>query len=977
MSTKLMHGRARRMAVLVGALFVLNGLSLVAWPSAASPLTGSSFEEADGNLVVNGANAKDWANAGIDCVSVPKVGCALDKDTGQTDDSFGEGTAENDAVPTVVAGSIPNNKSDLLRFYTAQNKENSKDFLHLAWERVQEPRGTTNMDFEFNQSATISSNGITPVRTAGDILIKYDLGASSAPVLGRHLWVTTGNAATLCEAGNKLPCWGKVQTFNATQANGSVNEVAVVDPINPGAPRTLSVRTFGEASINLTDTVFAGRTDCVSFGSAYLKSRSSDSFTAAIKDFIAPVGISVTNCGGINIHKQDDNGTALAGAVFTLFKDNAPLGGAAPHGAEDTAVVPSTTCTTNAAGNCSLPNVAFGQYWVVETTTPAGHFTAPDQNVIVSAANTSHSLTFVDPRQPASIKLKKQDDIGAPLAGAVFTLYTNVAPTAAPRGAGDTITTLTCTSAANGDCTISGILVPGSYWIVETTIPAGHTGAADRAVTIALGQNLDITSQPFVNPRQPASVKLNKQDDAGAPLAGAVFTLFTNVAPTAAPRGAGDIATSFTCTSAANGDCTISNILPPGNYWLVETTTPPGHDSVADLAVTLSLGQNLDLSGTPLVDNRRPASIKLHKQDDTGAPLAGAVFTLRTSSSPFGSSPGPEDTATTFTCTSAANGDCTISGILPAGEYWIVETTVPAGHTAAAPRTITVALGDALDITAQPFVDVRQPATVLLTKQNEIGAPLGGAVFTLYTDATPTGGTRGAEDTITTFSCTSAASDGACTISNILPPGAYWIVETTTPPGHTTAAERSITLSLNQTLDLTSDPFVNPRVPASIKLHKQDDTGAALAGATFTLYANNAPTGGVRGNEDTVTSFSCTSGSNGDCTISGILPAGSYWIVETTTPVGYTTAAERAVTVILGQDLDITNVPFVNVRKFTVIVLVCKESNGTLHPSTVTVDGQDTTSLGSSAVPDSICSAGGARYTGKTAGNHPANVSIP
>jgi hypothetical protein len=39
----------------------------------------------------------------------------------------------------------------------------------------------------------------------------------------------------------------------------------------------------------------------VSFGRAYLKSRSSDSFTSEIKDFIAPLPISVSNCQPRNL----------------------------------------------------------------------------------------------------------------------------------------------------------------------------------------------------------------------------------------------------------------------------------------------------------------------------------------------------------------------------------------------------------------------------------------------------------------------------------------------------------------------------------------------------------------------------------------------------------------------------------------------------------------------------------------------------
>ena len=129
---------------------------------------------------------------------IPKVGCDIDLPTGKNDNSFGKGTKEDTPVPTVVNGSIPNNKSDLLRFYVATERFGTTDFLYLAWERVQEPNGTTNMDFELNQSSTLSSNGVTPVRTAGDILIKYDLSQGGVnPTLGFHRWVTTGSASAV------------------------------------------------------------------------------------------------------------------------------------------------------------------------------------------------------------------------------------------------------------------------------------------------------------------------------------------------------------------------------------------------------------------------------------------------------------------------------------------------------------------------------------------------------------------------------------------------------------------------------------------------------------------------------------------------------------------------------------------------------------------------------------------------------------
>jgi hypothetical protein len=354
---------------------------------ALATLTGSSFESTDGNLLVDISGGKDWSNA-------PNLKVGLDKPTGQQDDSFGQGTKEDSPVPTVVSGSIPNNKSDLTRLYVSDENVGARHFLYLGWERVQEPNGTTNMDFEFNQSRTLSSNGVTPVRTGGDVLIKYDLSqGGTVPSFGFHRWVTTGVASQVCQASNTVPCWGKVQPLTGF-ADGSINTASFIDPIAPNNPRTLSPRTFGEAAIDLTASNILPPGTCAGFGRAYLKSRASDSFTAEVKDFISPIPVNINNCGTVNIHKVDDAGNALAGAAFTLYTDNAPVGGA--RGSEDTAT--SLTCTTNASGDCSIANVPIGRYWVVETTVPANHARAADQNVSIASGGQVVGLTFTDPR---------------------------------------------------------------------------------------------------------------------------------------------------------------------------------------------------------------------------------------------------------------------------------------------------------------------------------------------------------------------------------------------------------------------------------------------------------------------------------------------------------------------------------------------------------------------------------------------------
>ncbi|WP_132189800.1 MULTISPECIES: prealbumin-like fold domain-containing protein [Kribbella] len=339
---------------LIGAAgLLLVASALIASPALAShpevSLPGSNFEiDTDANLRVDDAGSLDWANVAETRKADPFTGAA--------DDSFGQGTKEDTAVPTVVDGSIPPNKSDLLTFGVYLEDTATTDFLHLFWHRVQEPSGTTNMDFEFNKSLVTSSNGVTPVRTAGDVLIQYDLSQGGTnPVLFLSRWLTTGPTSA-CEASNSLPCWSdKVNLSGAGDATGSINTspipAAESDGLGP-----ISARTFGEASVDFS--ALGGGTDpCVSFGSAYLKSRSSDSFTAALKDFIAPTPLNLATCGAIKVtktrkHAADGPGPhPHAGVAFT---------------------VNGVTQTTDANGQTCFDNLQFGSYSVTETL-PAGY----------------------------------------------------------------------------------------------------------------------------------------------------------------------------------------------------------------------------------------------------------------------------------------------------------------------------------------------------------------------------------------------------------------------------------------------------------------------------------------------------------------------------------------------------------------------------------------------------------------------------
>jgi hypothetical protein len=454
-------------------------LSLGIYSALAASLPGSTFEiDTDANLRLDGAApALDWA-------TVTQVRKA-DTPSGALDDSFGQGTKEDTAVPTVVNGSIPPQKSDLLNFgFYLETTASGARFLNLYWHRVQEPNGTTNMDFEFNQSQATSANGVTPVRTAGDVLIQYDLAQGGTnPELFLSRWVTSG-ATSQCEASNSLPCWGdRVNLSDAGDAIGSINTSAIptAEADSPSLGN-ISPRTFGEASLDF-DALGGGSGTCTTFGSAYLKSRSSDSFTAALKDFIAPVATGITNCGQVNIIKTDDAATPapLAGAEFTLYKDNAPVGGT--RGIEDT--ITALKCTTGADGKCSILNVPFGAYWAVETVTPANHATAADQQVSVSAGTPTVTLTFVDPRLRGAIKVlkvAKNKGLGAgdhPVSGVSIT-----------------VNGVTKSTDANGEACFDNLLF-GSYTVTEA-VPTGYHAGLGQGASVEVDNKASCSDATYV-----------------------------------------------------------------------------------------------------------------------------------------------------------------------------------------------------------------------------------------------------------------------------------------------------------------------------------------------------------------------------------------------------------------------------------------------------------------------------------------------
>lgn len=499
MSTHDLRPARRRGLICIGVVSAFAVAFLT--PGAADAiLTGSTFEGNDGNMVHTGTNT-DWDN-------VAGLNTGIDKASGSSDNAFGQGTKEDNPAVTVVNGSIPPNKNDLTRFYEASEQVSNGDiFLYLAWERLVNI-GNANLDFEINQTTTTgftanTTGAVTLNRTAGDLLVTYDFGGSGTPTLGLNTWLTAahGDSVSSCFSANALPCWGNHKTLGSTTAEGAVNTAQIAEPIAGG---NLGVGLFGEAAINLTAAGVFPPGVCEAFGSAFIKSRSSSSFTAEVKDFIAPIGVNISNCGSITINK---------------VTQNAPAG--------DTTTFPYTTSNLTPAsfslaggGQRVFQNLGQGTYGVTEGTNPTGWdfvsltcdtaeqitgkavsiSLSPGQNVTCTYTNHyTNSPTIATTLSATSVDVGSTVHDSATLSGAsgnaggtvTYTVYTDSACSLGARDAGTKAVTNGVVTDSNG---LAFNSVGTFYWQAVYSGDANNNTATSACTSEVL----------TVNPKQPS-----------------------------------------------------------------------------------------------------------------------------------------------------------------------------------------------------------------------------------------------------------------------------------------------------------------------------------------------------------------------------------------------------------------------------------------------------------------------------------------
>ena len=201
----------------------------------------------------------------------------------------------------------------------------------------------------------------------------------------------------------------------------------------------------------------------------------------------------------IQLHKVNNEGKPLVGAVFGLFEADGTTPVANPYGEGQ------ATATSDANGLVTFTGLEAKDYVVRELTAPEG-YQLSDEVIKIAASDLVASNSLVDkgnvvnkpftsipPTPPTvdkpelklyNIQLHKVNLVGQDLAGAVFGLYEadGVTPVANPYGEGQA----TATSDANGLVSFTG-LEARDYVIKELVAPAGYQLLTD-VITVSASE---------------------------------------------------------------------------------------------------------------------------------------------------------------------------------------------------------------------------------------------------------------------------------------------------------------------------------------------------------------------------------------------------------------------------------------------------------------------------------------------------------
>ena len=456
----------------------------------------------------------------------------------------------------------------------------------------------------------------------------------------------------------------------------------------------------------------------------------------------------------------------------------------------------SKDVVTGADGTVVVSPLDANTYAITETYAPNGYQidnAGPEYVVLPGNGNNSVTVTFTDtPIVSASGSIRKvdADDPTRGLAGAVIKI----------EGVDNNFSG-TYTTVNNG--ALSGVpwdsMPMGSYTATEVTPPEGYSISSDpnKAKQEFYWDGKNNVALVFENDAK-VKVKLLKLDDAGKPLAGAVFNVVKD----------GQIIASE--KTDASGTITITNVTE-GMYAFVEVSAPAGYARLQKPVIAHVDQDMVNGGGTVTVTakDRKLPNLTIQKLDkQTKQPIPGTVFEIK------GIHYGYHQDVTT-----GPDGKAVLTAI-PVDSYEVKETSVPDPYVVGGEMIQTIYLGPGDDQNLV-FENLKMPRLTVTKIDAEDSKPIPGTVFTV-------------EGIDSDFSADwTTGPDG--TVTDRVAPGSYKIIEKSVPAPYylpSKNADREQTVSLNAG-DEVNVTFKNWKMP-QLTIYKEDSVaGAPVEGAKF------------------------------------------------------------------------------------------------------------------------------------------------
>jgi len=705
------------------------------------------------------------------------------------------------------------------------------------------------------------------------------------------------------------------------EAAGSV-EVGIVDP--SGAPFAACVELAGE-----TDTLTAcddGDDDSDDRpGQVRFDAVPAGPYTVALTDL--PDGITAPDDETIEVQSGETTAVTFAivsglGTLVILVEDEAgtPLGGSCftieSQGQTQTL---TDVCDQGDDGRLNFPDLASGEYTVIQTRAAADRQLAREQAVTVEPGQTVE-ITLLNPGEPETptptpeptttptttpeptatpspepvVTPVPEATVERPAESGAISIV-SLAPDGSPLGEGcfsvtDTAGTVVAERCDNDSADFDGAqgvvqlggLPFGVYTVTQTQSAPGFTPTAPVQIDLgAEGASVELVSEAAAP--EVGAVEFATFDDAGNPVAGQCYTL------------AGDAGTFGPFCDNGEGDASgdpallIIEDLPTGTYEaMLETTADApdvelGQEARQRRSVSVRRGDRPTRAEFRLRARQNlRGDLLIRVRDQDGDYLAGACFGLIETGA---TEPNEE------VCDNENGDENTSAGRIliteiRAGRYTLTETTPPDGYLPAPDQSVRVAAGDVREVAVINQSVPELTATLDVETVDAAGNLLPGACYALLLGTTTVEACDddGALEGITEFADLAA---GSYLVRQIQPPTG----------GYTTAGDTATRLEPGEAAVVT---VVNQARPGSLAIRKTDDAGQLLADACFALRSGDRAIYTVCDND-------VRDANRGVGTIVfGTVAPGTYLLRETQPPAGYLAAADREVVISANQRRQLT-----------------------------------------------------------------------